>query len=830
MVINAFKHLRKDVRLKISGAGEDEAALRELAGRDPRIEFLGRVGAGQLLDLYAGAIAVPFVPQNEDYGLITIEAFKSRKPVITCRDSGEPVHFVRDYENGFVVEPRPEAVAERLEYLIDHPVEAAEMGRRGFSSVAHINWETLVSEIVAASGEEEASGRSLRAAQKKGGGKARAAAQKAAAASGNGHARAGSSRSKVLGAPGRNGTREKYRTLVLDMQPIEPPTGGGRIRLLGLYHALGENLPTTYIGSYDWPGEKYRRLRHSETLEEITVPLSAEHFAACAEWQERAGGKTIIDTCFPLLAHKSADFLKQVREAVVEADVVIFSHPWVYPLVRDLLKKESQLIVYDSHNVEGVLRAVLLDDGGFGTELVANAAQIEYELCHAAHLVLACSHEDRETFNDLYGLPFEKIAVVPNGTFTRKVAPPDEGTRREMKRTLGLDDKPLVIFLGSAYGPNVEAAEFICKVLAPALPEVTFAVCGGVGEALDVSVTGLKNLRVTGFLSEDEKAAYLAAADLAVNPMFSGSGTNIKMFDFMALGLPIVSTPVGARGIAQGPEPAFWVRHGADFVQALRALLSDAGAARELGAAARRLADEAYSWERISGKLGLLLHRSRRKLNERRPFFSVIVPSYERHDLLTELFGRLGGQTCQDFEVIVVDQSRAPWEGRAEYPGLDVLYAHTDVKGAVGARNTGAFHARGEVLAFTDDDCLPFVDWLENARPYFDDPEVVGVEGLVLSDKRDDPNYRAVTNENFEGVGFMTANLFLRRSTFMTVDGFDARFDHPHFREDTDLGWRALAHGKIPFGRDARVYHPPHPREVERESMAERNRFFEKDA
>ncbi len=74
-----------------------------------------------------------------------------------------------------------------------------------------------------------------------------------------------------------------YRVLVLDMQPIDPPVGGGRLRLLGLYHRLGRRLPTIYVGTYDWPGEKFRRHRLSEGLEEVNIPLSDEHFAACSK-------------------------------------------------------------------------------------------------------------------------------------------------------------------------------------------------------------------------------------------------------------------------------------------------------------------------------------------------------------------------------------------------------------------------------------------------------------------------------------------------------------------------------------------------------------------
>jgi glycosyltransferase involved in cell wall biosynthesis len=791
LVIEAYKHLKADLALKICGTGEDEPLFRQLAAGDPRIEFLGKVSDQEVVDLYAGALVVPFVPVHEDYGLVTIEAFKSQKPVLTCTDSGEPKHFVKDFKTGFVVEPDPAAIAARLDYLAANPDHAAEMGRNGCASVAHINWESIVAALV----PSEGSARTF----------------------------------SVPGGRGAERNRPSYKTLVLDMQPIDPPTGGGRIRLLGLYHGLGDALPTTYIGTYDWPGPGYRHHQLSDTLEEIDIPLSESHFAASAEWQERVGGKTTIDVSFPLLAHLSPDFVAGVKQAVDEADIVVFSHPWIYPLVKERLRARPQLVVYDSHNVEGLLRAMLLDDGALGTELVEQVVRVEHELCQAADLILACSHEDRELFHELYDVPFAKVLIAPNGTFAHATQPSTPVEREQLKATLGVSGRPLAIFLGTAYQPNLEAAEFIRHQLAPTLPEVTFAICGGVGTALANPETDCANVRITGLLDEAEKLAYLRAADLAINPMFSGSGTNIKMFEFMAAGLPTVTTPVGARGIVSGAEPAFLVCDGPVFADRIRHLLADPKLAQQVGNEGRRLVERAYSWERISQGLGTLLHRHRSRLDERRPFFSVIVPTYERHEKLWEVVECLSMQTCRDFEVVIVDQSAVPWEGADRFPTLDMLYLHTDIKGAIHARNTGAAYARGQVLAFTDDDCLPLPTWLERARQYFTNSNVVGLEGLISSEHRNDPNYRAVTNEGFEGQGFMTANLFLRRETFSAIDGFDYQFDNPHFREDTDLGWRALEHGEIPFGRDVRVYHPPHPRHVERESAMERARFFEKD-
>jgi hypothetical protein len=469
----------------------------------------------------------------------------------------------------------------------------------------------------------------------------------------------------------------------------------------------------------------------------------------------------------------------------------------------------------------------LLGDNPFGSRIAAHAAAIERELCHAADLVLACSHEDRQLFHELYDVPYAKCAVVPNGTFTESVSPASAEQRASRKRDLGLPPGPAAVFLGSFYPPNVEAARFVVETLAPVLRDITFVICGGVGQAFDGEALPA-NVRVTNVLDEEAKQRYLEAADLAVNPMFMGSGTNIKMFDFMAAGLPVVSTPIGARGIHGGGEDAFVVATREEFAGAVRRVAGDRDFAQAVASAGRRLTRERYSWERISPLLGQLLQRQRRVLGRRRPAVSVVVPTFERHEVLDALMECLARQTMTDFEVIVVDQSTDAWRMPAGLP-FDVFYVRTDIRNAGNARNLGAFYARGDLLAFTDDDCRPDADWLEAALPYFTDAGVVGVEGLVLSDRAHDDRYRPVTNVGFEGIGFMTANLLLRRETFAAVDGFDAQFDQP-FREDTDLAWRALEHGAIPFAADVRVYHPPQPRIVAREAAAARVRFFEKDA
>ena len=399
----------------------------------------------------------------------------------------------------------------------------------------------------------------------------------------------------------------KKMVIILDMQPIDPPIGGGRLRLLGLYHNLGSNLDARYIGTYDWPGEEFRDHQLSDSLREVNIPLSDDHFAEVRKRQEQVGGKTIIDTTFPQLAYLSPQFVNYVRNEVVKADAVVFSHPWVYPLVKDLLNN-AQTVIYDSQNVEGYLRYALLDDGGLGTAIVREVVKTEYELCHTAAVVLACSQEDRDLFNKLYDVPMSKMKVVPNGVFTEKIKPLATADRVILKAKLGLADHKAAIFIGSNYPPNLEASRFIINDLAPAIPELTFIIAGGVGEGINsnsMNVGG--NIKVTGILTDEEKLSYLAASDLAINPMFSGSGTNIKMFDFMAAGMPVISTGTGSRGITNSDYAGIIISDKSEFALCLRGLVNDDLHIQNLGEMNREFVETNFSWEKISPKLGAFL-------------------------------------------------------------------------------------------------------------------------------------------------------------------------------------------------------------------------------
>ncbi|MBI3400519.1 MAG: glycosyltransferase family 4 protein [Acidobacteria bacterium] len=152
LIVGALAHVLPGVRLVVAGEGPLRQSLEATAaeaGVAGRITWTGRISANTLVDLYAGALGVVFPPFDEDYGYITLEAFLSRKPVITTTDAGGPLEFVEDGVTGLVVEPSPEAIGAAINRLADDRRIAQSLGDAGYDRVRAITWDGVVDRLMA---------------------------------------------------------------------------------------------------------------------------------------------------------------------------------------------------------------------------------------------------------------------------------------------------------------------------------------------------------------------------------------------------------------------------------------------------------------------------------------------------------------------------------------------------------------------------------------------------------------------------------------------------------------------------------------------------------
>jgi glycosyltransferase involved in cell wall biosynthesis len=150
-LVRALVHTCAEVRCLIAGTGPMRAELERLAnklGVSDRVEFLGYVDDEQLVQLYANCFAVYYAPFDEDYGYVTLEAFKSRKPVLTAPDSGGVLEFVDDAISGYVVTlDEPARMGERINQLYTDRRLAARLGEAGFEQVAGITWDYAIKRL-----------------------------------------------------------------------------------------------------------------------------------------------------------------------------------------------------------------------------------------------------------------------------------------------------------------------------------------------------------------------------------------------------------------------------------------------------------------------------------------------------------------------------------------------------------------------------------------------------------------------------------------------------------------------------------------------------------
>jgi glycosyltransferase involved in cell wall biosynthesis len=124
-----------------------EAQAEQLGVAD-RIRFLGAVDDETLLTLYADALAVAYVPYDEDFGYVTLEGFLARRPIVTALDSGGPLEFVVDGVNGSVVGPEPEAIAAAINrYAADRQL-AASHGAAGCDRARLVTWDGVIEKLV----------------------------------------------------------------------------------------------------------------------------------------------------------------------------------------------------------------------------------------------------------------------------------------------------------------------------------------------------------------------------------------------------------------------------------------------------------------------------------------------------------------------------------------------------------------------------------------------------------------------------------------------------------------------------------------------------------
>jgi glycosyltransferase involved in cell wall biosynthesis len=151
LIVRAMAHVPGPLTLVVVGDGSHRHLIEqaaEEAGVTARVRFTGAVHDNDLVTLYRDALALVYVPFDEDYGLATLEAFLAAKPVVTAADSGGTLEFVTDGTNGLVCDANPRAIGAAVARLAGDRAFAARLGEAGRALALGITWDAVIDRLV----------------------------------------------------------------------------------------------------------------------------------------------------------------------------------------------------------------------------------------------------------------------------------------------------------------------------------------------------------------------------------------------------------------------------------------------------------------------------------------------------------------------------------------------------------------------------------------------------------------------------------------------------------------------------------------------------------
>jgi glycosyltransferase involved in cell wall biosynthesis len=246
-------------------------------------------------------------------------------------------------------------------------------------------------------------------------------------------------------------------------------------------------------------------------------------------------------------------------------------------------------VIYHSHNVEYLLRMQRHSRAVAMTTFYA-----ERQLVKRADLATTVSRTDQDHFARLYGV---RPVLLPNGVDTERFNALNLENVTRIKAAHQLDDHTLLFAGFYAYPPNREAIDFLVESLMPRLrdryPSATLALTGG---GAPYHEPWLKNV---GSIPYDEFATFVAACGIAIAPIFSGSGTRLKILEALAAGLPIVATAKAAEGLSltDGQDVVF-ARSADEFVARIGELFDNPALAEGLRIQGANTVAK-FSWDTI---------------------------------------------------------------------------------------------------------------------------------------------------------------------------------------------------------------------------------------
>jgi polysaccharide biosynthesis protein PslH len=388
------------------------------------------------------------------------------------------------------------------------------------------------------------------------------------------------------------------KILWLKTELLHPVDKGGRIRTYQMLKELRKEHEITYLTLDDGnAAPDARNLSNEYCSNLITVPHSVAPKFSPRFYAEIAGN-LFSELPYFLAKYHSPAMRQKIEDVLAENAHDILVCDFLHPAIN--LPDEINIpTLLFQHNVEAMIwKRHYQVANNFGKRAYLRsqwhrAVAFEKQACSRFDAVVAVSKDDAEVFRSEYGhcLVFDIGTGVDTDYFT-----PVNGDRTT---------KPNIVFTGSMdWLPNSDAVQWFIKEIFPLIkqevPEATFTVVGRdpFPDLLELAERD-PAIRVTGRV--DDVRPYMREAAVFVVPIRIGGGTRLKIFEAMAMGLPVVSTTVGAEGLPITDGKELHLRDSDKaFSDAVISMIQNEHEAVTFSDAGLRTVRDKYAWNTIT--------------------------------------------------------------------------------------------------------------------------------------------------------------------------------------------------------------------------------------
>ena len=281
---------------------------------------------------------------------------------------------------------------------------------------------------------------------------------------------------------------------------------------------------------------------------------------------------------------------------ISDADVLVVETPWQIPYI-DSIRPAGTPLVYSSHNFE-CEEYNFLGERLWSRPIYRSVQRIEQRALELSDLIVVTSERDKHLYKKRFNVSGQFYIAV-NGAMIER----DEVTDDCSSPSNDLSGKRhwTAIFVGSSHKPNVRAVEQILKLAkdrrirtCPIEFQIVGSVCGSFRDE-----SSPENVELIGFV--DDLNPYYRQADIALNPITTGGGTNVKVPEYFAHGLTVISTEYGMRGVPAEPGKHYVICELGNFVEVIIKLLNDGGdRILTIGREAEALTKNQLNWRSVS--------------------------------------------------------------------------------------------------------------------------------------------------------------------------------------------------------------------------------------